>query len=993
MNERLLKFGGSSVSNARNIARAADLVVDDYLDMDSQNHYSHGNNFGVIVSALGTPPGKKGPKVTDQLLSAVSAINKEDLDAALKNIYVVRDLHYNILEELRLSRSLVDSNFSALEQLARQSVKRLQDGQQIDLKELSDSLVAAGELSSTPILAALVERKLGEAYKKLKEKEGNHGLTENERKALAKLERCNGSYTVNVDPGDAGFITDSNFTKAALLDTSLETDIAMHYQSLRSRNPNKILFYAGFVAKDVQGRRTTLGRDGSNVTVIALGSAIKASGLTIYTDTDGVLVANPKIIGGTQTVRHLSYDEVVFLAQSGGMKVVQNNSLDILKKKEYPLKIVVRNSFNPNDPGTIISPYSEKSGPKIKGIGIIEDVVYKEFALEEPDDFGVIEESIERYKDVRLLYSACERKDGKLVGRFLLATNPIKDRDNDAYFGKGLIDHIKKEVYDDMPGRFDDDSYMHVPDCALITYCGEGLGASDLDFAKVVETVANVEHRRNSKASVHHLPIFRNSDSVQVVVPKESVDEIVRTTYNQMKKINIVLYGLGKVGSNFLREIIAKYDEQGFNVVGVADSSGVLAKIGGFNNIDLGIILEGKTKGRKMDNSLYPSEIFGAEYLPNSELRKVRDMEKGDFVLVDATNDPNMLSIHLYALHLGMDIISVNKTPYALPIASNGAKEETQKKRRERFYVNNLFRAIFEGREHVKGTVGADLGVPTNLIEILAKDHAWVLAKDAKDRAYISVRGCMSGTLGYTVSELDKGKKLSEAIDDAVKKGFTEPKPFDDYSGRDVLNKILILWRMIATRSGIDLNDCEIEHSSFIQVVVDRYNKDHTDKFDLDAVAQLKGETFVERMRSLDDSFDQIRIEVKQDHTLRYVAELSYDAEARRYKISVGLKEVQKESRLGELTGPNNLVLFSVNGESFRSYGLEPGPGAGVPETTNAIMHDLEEVVKVYRGSSQRRVLAVPENHSHREKGPRKSDPLYYSPRRDAARRKGIPLL
>jgi len=936
MNESVLKFGGSSVSSTRNILNVADVIIDYYL-----SNLGFGTN--VVVSAIGVEPGgNKKDKTTDRLLAAANYAHHGSLQEALLEVEGVKGRHYSIITDLtikgtHIEQNLIDGAFATLEDIARNSVASADRGADVNVGQLKDAMAGLGELLSTPIVAEVVQRKLERKFNELEGELRHSHLDERQRAIYGHLKSCNGQYTAVVDSRDHGFITNSEFTDARLLGSSLDTEIARHHLSLRARNKNKILFYPGFVGKDEYGSTTTLGRDGSNVTSVALAASINSREIVIYTDTDGELIIDPRIIGQAQTARYLSYKESSLSSQWGGMQVLKGDSLYILDAKKVNIPIRVKNSFNPKDPGTLITHMSASSNSSMKGVSVINDITYLEFPLDRREHTDRIEDAINGYSGARVLISLRENRNGQVVARFVVKTDPTKAEKDTGYYLSGLNDKIRQEVFG---GNKLPEPHFKLSDASLITVCGVGLHKSYTDISRIENIVAGLPVPDGLKNAIYHLPVLTGENLIQLVVRRKNLQEAASSIYNQLKKVNIVLYGLGNVGSEFLRRAAEQYDALGLNVVGVGDSSGIYANPGGFSVSELRKIIELKSGGISTEKM---SVAEGGVHLSKREgnLASVYEMGKGDFISVDATSDPGMIDTLIQALEAGSRVISVNKLPYAIqPKKYEGGVLNLERLADEK--ARKLYRAMMEQRLFNRGTVGANLGVPGTLMNLLSRNPD-----------YVTAVGCMSGTLGHTCSALDKGMSLSEAVQSAVSQGIAESTPFTDYSGMDVLNKTLILWRTIATKYGLGFFDCDINYERFIDPAKERYARKTGKSFETKELEILKGNEFVERMRILDESFAELRAEAGPDKVFRYVGEIGYDSKTRRYSLDVRLKTVHKESILGSLDGTENMFLFGIDGQPKKAYGIEPGPGAGVPETADAIMNDLLQINRLARGESK----------------------------------------
>ena len=194
--------------------------------------------------------------------------------------------------------------------------------------------------------------------------------------------------------------------------------------------------------------------------------------------------------------------------------------------------------------------------------------------------------------------------------------------------------------------------------------------------------------------------------------------------------------------------------------------------------------------------------------------------------------------------------------------------------------------------------------------------------KDLNDKLY-SLQGCLSGTLCYLTSELEKGKKFSEIIREARQKGYTEPHPRDDLNGIDVARKMVVLARAAGFPVGI--KDVKIKPFTPQEYLAEG----NIDSF-LDAISELD-KNFKERM-------EHVR---KKDFTLRYVAEMNVIDGIP--NIQVSLKEVPKQSPLGILEGTLNKIVVVT--ESYpKGYTIE-APGAGLEVTARNIRRDLLDLL------------------------------------------------
>ena len=282
------------------------------------------------------------------------------------------------------------------------------------------------------------------------------------------------------------------------------------------------------------------------------------------------------------------------------------------------------------------------------------------------------------------------------------------------------------------------------------------------------------------------------------------------------------------------------------------------------------------------------------EYHGLGELLKAAECCKSNMVFVDATalNEP-MTEFHLNVIqNTPYGIVTANKNPIALSDYPSFQKL-TKNPRRYGYRCS-----VMAGAESV--TFLQDL-------------------RDLNDGLH-AVEGCFSGTNGYIATELEKGRRFSEILEEAKEKGYTEPDPRDDLSGLDVARKLIVLARTAGHKADIE----NVELSPFIPK-----------EYFLDEDV----ERFMERTRELDLYFmEKMERAKSKEMSLRYVARIDVQDGA---KIEVSLKEVPAKSPLGRLEGTSNkLVVVTDAYPEECPYSVE-APGAGLEVTARNIRRDL----------------------------------------------------
>jgi len=312
---KVLKFGGSSVASSENINKVINIVKKSSLK----------NEIAVVVSALGG--------ITDLLLEAGDLACNSDVNYK-KNLKTIEERHLKVAREL-----IAVNNQSSVLGTIKNKLNKLESTLEgvFLINELSaktsDKIVSFGELLSSYIISeALINRDLDAVLKNTQEL----------------------------------IVTDESFSNAAVKVD--KTNVLI--ESFFKVNKHKIVVLPGFVALTEKGEVSTLGRGGSDYTAAIIAAATNASILEIWTDVSGMYTANPKFVQQAFPIKNISYQEAMELSHFGA-KVLYSPTIQPVLEKEIP--IVIKNTFDANAAGTLITAKSSNSNP-IKGISHIENM-------------------------------------------------------------------------------------------------------------------------------------------------------------------------------------------------------------------------------------------------------------------------------------------------------------------------------------------------------------------------------------------------------------------------------------------------------------------------------------------------------------------------------------------------------------------------------------------------------------------------------------------
>ncbi len=351
---------------------------------------------------------------------------------------------------------------------------------------------------------------------------------------------------------------------------------------------------------------------------------------------------------------------------------------------------------------------------------------------------------------------------------------------------------------------------------------------------------------------------------------------------SDIKSVSLIQFGLGRVGRALGRqilkgrEVIAEHYGLRLNHLALVEIDGMVHEGEGLSDEALRLALVAREQGRSL-------ETVGRAKM--SDLEIVREFCSEGVIVIDVTAALGMEQVLLEALEQGSGLVLANKRPLTETLA--------------------VWRALNQGgRLRYESTVGAGLPVIATLRYLL----------DTGD-VITGIEGCFSGTVGYICTQLEDGMPFSTAVAKAKRLGYTEPDPREDLGGVDVARKALILARTLGEE--LELEDIEVETL---------YATD---------MADLSVEAFMAALPGLDREYARRVAEASsRGNVLRYIASV------KRGRCQVSLREVSRQSRIGSLRGPDNIVTIETE-----RYAAQPlviiGPGAGVEVAAAGVLGDM----------------------------------------------------
>ena len=552
-------------------------------------------------------------------------------------------------------------------------------------------------------------------------------------------------------------VTDDQFTHASVIFRKTNRRTRAYFDALFKRSRNVLPIVTGFIGATEDGQTTTIGRNGSDYSAAIVGAVVGASVIEIWTDVDGVLSADPRVVPAAFVLPQMTYEEAMELSYFGA-KVLHSATIAPAVAKRIP--ILIKNTFNPDAPGTLISRTADDDGKMAKGITSVGDLAL--LTLRGPGMVGVP--------------GVAERVFGTLAARrvsVVLISQASSEhticlgvRSTDA---SAAVDAIKKEFQFEFGEQLLEVDVKG--DQAILAVVGEGMKGRPGVAGKVFDSLG----RQNINISAIAQGASERNISCVVDAAQQvrALNAIHQGFFETRKHLALAMVGVGNVGSAVLRQLHQQRSyllAKGFDVrvVGLANSKRFLADASGIN-----------LAGWKEALREAPTRMEAAAFA-----ERIAEMELTNAALVDCTVGPMVVDAYPAFIDANMHIITPNKWANALPWPRYAELMEALAARKRHF--------LFEAN------VGAGLPIVSTLRDLIASGDE-----------IVRIEGILSGTLSYLFNTFDGTVPFSSLVRDAHGMGFTEPDPREDLSGQDVARKLLILGRQIGLE--MDLDEVQVD--------------------------------------------------------------------------------------------------------------------------------------------------------------------------------------
>jgi len=702
---KVLKFGGTSVADEQNIKQSLAVIRN-----------IPGKKV-VVVSALAG--------VTDLLSEAINKAKNRDFQ--YKNILIeVQKKHREVIEKLLPDQD--NSELQAYIEGCFANIASLLEGCFL-LGELSartiDSILSYGELMSSRILFSKAASD------------------------FPKVAYCDSRELIKTNEQFGNAVVDFETSNYAI-------------QYYFDKNQANITILPGFIAESLNGHTTTLGRGGSDYTAAIIAASLDADALQIWTDVSGMFTANPKLVKQARTIVDISYREAMELSHFGA-KVLYAPTLQPVLDKNIP--VYIKNTFDPEAPGTRIILECTANNEPIKGISHIENIAL--LTLEGSGLIGVAGVSEKLFGAVAreginiIFITQASSEHSICIGVLEEHAQRAKKAIDMAFQYEIRLQKIKPVLLE-----------QHLSIIALV---GENMKSHQGLSGKMFSTLGK------NNVNVRAIAQGASERNISAVIDKKDVVKALNALHERffeddIRQLHLFICGVGNVGGKLLEQLQQQAEylranlKLNLRVVGISNSRNMHFDANGIALDNWKAVLES-------------GEVSNPEHFVN----RIEALNLPNSIFIDNTACAKIASLYKRFLSQNVAVVTCNK----IACSSDYSEYEQLKKLSKKYNAPFLFET----------NVGAGLPIIDTLKNMIASG----------DKIH-QIQAVLSGSLNFIFNNFKAGTSFHDIVLQAQQEGYTEPNPKLDLSGIDVMRKILILIR----ESGYPMEIDAIGNDSFL---------------------------------------------------------------------------------------------------------------------------------------------------------------------------------
>jgi aspartokinase/homoserine dehydrogenase 1 len=809
---KILKFGGTSVGSVQSIQTLLDIL---------KGEVKNGENPVVVLSAMSG--------VTNLLIAmAEGAANGHDFTAGLAEL---EKRHFDVVKSL-LDIQHQNPAFTRLKLYFNQLEDLLQGV--LTLRELTpktrDLVLSFGERCSTLMICKIASQHFPATFCV-------------EASELIKTDSSFGQAKVNME-----------LTGLLIRD--------FHQQ-----HNDKLVFVTGFIASNESGQITTLGRGGSDYTAAIFGSALNAKEIQIWTDVNGMMTADPRMVKKAFSLPELTYTEAMELSYFGAKVIYPPTMIPAFLKK---IPIVIKNTFEPEFEGTVIRHDCKPSSLPIKGISSINNI-----SILNLEGSGMVGKAGFSGR----LFSLLAREQINVI----LITQSSSEHSITFAVQPGDTEKARTLIEQEFELELIAKKLEHLvieKDLAIIAVVGENMKQTPGVSGKLFHALG-----RNG-INVRAIAQGSSEYNISVIISAHDLAKALNAVHDAFfiqltKTLHAFCLGTGNIGQTLFKQLNA-------HSAYLQEHNGIQVKIAGISNTRKmmfdadGISLE--TWQDELHASMHTADLSGF-------VAKMKSMNLPNCVFIDNTASLKPVEVYEEVFKANISVITCNKIGNSASYQQYRTFHDTAK----RHGVDFLYET----------NVGAGLPIIRTLKDLM----------NSGDRI-TRIEAILSGTISFIFNNFKGAANFHDVVKEAQEKGYTEPDPRDDLSGKDFMRKMLIL----ARDAGYPMEAADVNIEAILPELC------------------LKAETvedFYAALKTEDAFFSKLKSQAEAENkVLRYIGKLEDG------KAAITLQMVDENHPFYTLSGSDNIISFTTDRYKERPLVVK-GPGAGAEVTAAGVFADL----------------------------------------------------